>query len=182
MGYSLELKNNLQQNITSCYKRFNKIFTDYFHTDLNIDFKFKDKIGEEYAYATPSENSITYNLSKILEADIELSTIHEYSHLILARYGMNPSHTLEFAIVYYCLLRKFKVKSKNYFSLYDIQDDPYVKDIFISPYDFDGFINSIEFTTLDQLIGKAKSLAFIMRSKAIQRALRKEKLQYENGE
>lgn len=133
----------------------------------NIPIFFYDNPHSIYvANAYKRERDISYNLGTSYTARFTRTLIHEIAHLICYEYfSEKMGHTLEFAIVNYCLLHKYKSDYSSFFESYDIQEDECYKWISICPAQFDDFIKSIKWDTLKELTKRAKFLAMKIRAK-----------------
>lgn len=135
--------------------------------DLSIMFSFKDeKFGGR---AHLKDNHIEINLDSFARRGFKNLIIHEIAHFICYWNNLDGDgfHTLDFAIVNYCLRKRILGKQDNYLDSYDIHEDNAYSLLSINMCQFDSFINSIEWNTIEELCRKAKSLAIKIRRKAM---------------
>ncbi len=135
----------------------------------NIKLYFtKDENNNYLAWANYSKNSITFNLSKCYKPQILKAAIHEISHLIVGKYlSKRLSHSLEFAIICYCIQYKTKIRTEDFFTSYDIREEiskPFLK---INFAEFDYFIQCINWNSLQELAEKSKILADEIRKNSV---------------
>lgn len=119
------------------------------------------------AYASYADNNINFALNSLLKKNLQRTIIHEFSHHISRKYLHINGHTLEFAIINYCLQRKVLGEDKDYFRSYDIHEDKAYNLISIKPCHFDTLINNICFRSLLELANKANYLSMKIRQKSI---------------
>lgn len=126
---------------------------------------FHYESGEYSAYADTESDAISFNLFSVLERSHALTISHEFAHFVTFWAYGKLGHTLEFAIITYCLDFKFNGKTETFFRSYDIHQDKSYPYLSINPSQFDDFIKSIEWETLEELADKAKFLSEKIRKK-----------------
>lgn len=167
--YRSAIENILRFDIQTQY---NKIT---YELDMLIDF---DEIGKFIKLETPnhlhflgqadyqkSTLSIPTNAHYINE--INKTILHELAHFIAMRFANAKDHTLEFAIINYCLQFSFVKRRADFFCSYDIKDDiakPFIK---LNTCEFDNLIANITYNSLEELGKKAKKLATKIREKCV---------------
>jgi hypothetical protein len=145
----------------------------------NIDIAFELDANTDFcAYAVYRTRHISINLAKA-SWDMRTSIIHEFAHHICDIYEKgkkhfvgsraNGAHSLEFAIITYCLqfkiLRDKQKHNKCFFRSYDFHEDIAYSMLGVSPAKFDAFIRSIEFYSITELVEKAEKLAKKIRAR-----------------
>ncbi|WP_186108320.1 MULTISPECIES: hypothetical protein [Burkholderia] len=133
----------------------------------NIPLRFNAQYGDYLAYATFSENAITYNLHAEVDSRIEKVLIHELAHLIACKFGINSRHTLDFAILTYCIQDKLTSRNEQFFRAYDIHEDEAYPYLSINPFLFDKLIKQIEFKSIKELCVKSRNLAKLIRKQSL---------------
>lgn len=134
----------------------------------NISLSFSNEENPNYlAYASYTDNNINFALNSLLKKNLQRTIIHEFSHHIAKKYLHINGHTLEFAIINYCLQKKVLGEDKDYFRSYDIHEDKAYNLISIRPSQFDTLINNICFRSLLELANKANYLSMKIRQKSI---------------
>jgi hypothetical protein len=116
-------------------------------------------------YTDKQSEEITINLHSGIKSRYKYMCIHEFSHMIAWNYISVYEHTLEFAIISYCLEIKLFGDKGSFFRAYDIAEDRAYSELFINPCKFDEVIRSIRFDTLDELTEKAMLIATKIRLK-----------------
>ena len=159
------VKSDIQfQNFTTdfdCEYEYNKI------EELSIMFSF---VNEKFSgRAHLHDDYIEINLDSFARRGFKSLIIHEIAHFICYWHRLDKDgfHTLDFAIVNYCLRKRILGKQENYLDSYDIHEDNAYSLLSINMCQFDSFINSIEWSTIEELCKKAKSLAMKIRMKVI---------------
>lgn len=90
----------------------------------SIPLSFSNEENPNYlAYASYTDNNINFALNSLLKKNLQRTIIHEFSHHIAKKYLHINGHTLEFAIINYCLQKKVLGEDKDYFRSYDIHED-----------------------------------------------------------
>lgn len=132
-----------------------------------IPLTFHNKEFSGYAaLAYKKERDIGYNINSTYTSRFSRTLIHEIAHIICFEcISEKMGHTLEFAIINYCLLHSYMPEVRNFFDSYDIHEDECYKWISVCPAQFDDFILSIKFDTLRELVKRAKFLAMKIRDK-----------------
>lgn len=158
-------------------KERSKVIENYLFTNLGYDANTEIVIRNE---ATPF--SICYNPKKrqyilnptgALKGNIDDLLIHRLAHQVVHDFGLcgefgrkKNVHTLEFALVNYCLLHAVLNKKDRFLIAEDLIDDEYVyKNLTISMARFDKFITEIEFDSIEQLAEVVKERAEHIRKK-----------------
>lgn len=132
-----------------------------------ISLRFEAGYSNFLAMAHYNENAITYNLISEQEGRIERTLIHELAHLIAHKFNIKSNHSLEFAILNYCLQNTISRGSTNFFRSYDIHEDVAYPYLSVNSYLFDILIKEIKFTSLKDLCQKAQNMANMIRKQAI---------------
>lgn len=139
----------------------------------NITLSFLTEENYKFqAWADYTNKTIAFTKFSMLSK--EKTLIHELAHHIwnLSKsYHDFDGHCLEFAIINYCLLRRFsetnQLENTCYFNSYDIHEDKAYSILSINPAKFDGFIRAIEWNNLTDLSNQAKKLARKIRYKSL---------------
>lgn len=109
---------------------------------------------------------ISFYKAKLLNKNIDETYIHELAHIVTYRTIGITGHCLEFAIINYCLRKKYK-GGQIFFNSYDIHEDKAYRFLCINPSEFDSLITSIEFESFEELSNKASKLAKKIREKSV---------------
>lgn len=134
----------------------------------NIPLSFSNEEDPSFlAYANFNDNNINFGLNSLLKKNLQRTIIHEFSHHIARRFLRINGHTLEFAIINYCLQKRVLGADTDYFRSYDIKEDKAYSFISIKPCQFDNLINNICFRSLLELANKSNYLAMKIRQKSI---------------
>ena len=133
--------------------------------DINITYEISNNRRAK-ATAFISENKITFYKNILINGDINKEYIHELSHFVCFKFLKLQGHCLEFAIINYCLIKKYSA-SKVFFNSYDIHEDKAFTFLSINASEFDALICNIEFESFGELSRKAKRLAGKIREKCV---------------
>lgn len=144
-----------------------------FIDDIALSFTTSKADELALAFADFNNGNINFCLYTAFNRSFKYTAIHEFAHHIAKHYLSVSGHTLEFAIINYCLESKVFGKSGDYFRSYDIHEDTAYQFISLNPSSFDSLINNIYFSTLKELSQKASTLARKIREKAIPYGLAK---------
>lgn len=129
-------------------------------------FFYNNEFSNVLANAWIKERDISWNLGSECNARFVKTLIHEIAHIVCYEYFSDQmKHTLEFAIVNYCMLHKYDSDYSEFFRSYDIHQDKAYSYISINPAQFDDFIRSIQWSTLRELTQRAEFLAMKIRKK-----------------
>ncbi len=125
--------------------------------------------GYAHAIVDAFESFITFNVNARLTH--KKAILHEFTHILTESIlddaiWKKGGHSLEFAIVYYCLEYKY-FKSDIHISSYDIKDDQAYANIYINPSMFNSFIQSIRWASIEDLKSIAKVKAQEIRDRLL---------------
>lgn len=126
------------------------------------------------AYFHPDDftdmNYIVYLLETDMGYELKSTIYHEICHFLCRKYLdiKNRCHCLEFAIVSYAIAAKYDKHDRPFFlrteDIYEDRAFPFLK---INLSQFDNFITVIEFSSIRQLMRKAKNLANEIRKTSV---------------
>lgn len=139
--------------------------------DIDITYEISNS-RRAIATAFIAENKMTFYKNRLINSNINKEYIHELSHFICFHFLKLQGHCLEFAIISYCLIRKYSA-SKVFFNSYDIHEDKAFRFLSINASEFDALICNIEFESFGELSRKAKILATKIREKSVPLGLTK---------
>jgi len=171
-----EITNQLQKQFQEVQDMFFYLKNDYEecsfwnfdYKKLNLAFEINEK-SKWVAYANYKDESITFIINNLIGKNGIRTIIHEYAHHIAYSFCEANKHTLEFAIISYCLENRFFGESgrSEYFRSYDIHEDKAYHFISINSSEFDSIIKNIRFDSLRELSAKAEKLAEKIRKKSM---------------
>lgn len=165
--------------------QFEQIKNGLLMLDCNDDFKFKleqitmgfeifdSKSSGCYGWKnadllytqTKTDEYININLHSYIKNRYKYICIHEFTHMICYDFINVKDHTLEFAIVMYCLEVRLMEDTGSFFRSYDIAEDRAYQSLYINPSRFDGMIRGIKWGSLEELTEKALMMATRIRLK-----------------
>lgn len=127
----------------------------------NMQLKFTHDEKERWlALATYAEDSITFNIAALKKPEIRATIVHEIAHLICGKYiNRNLGHSLEFAIICYCLQYKRGIKDKSFYRSYDTEEDISNGNFIINPMQFDANIRCLNWNSIRELVEKSMRFA-----------------------
>lgn len=147
------LKNEIFSGINEELSYSNKLdFTPENYTDHLADISL---ISKDFAHMSYSLDS-TLNMSTTI--------VHELTHWILFKYGLNHKHTLEFSILYSVLALHHTSKYKHFLRPYDIHEDEMYEELAMNMKNFDTMIIKYQYTTIDNAVIFALQQAEIIRN------------------
>jgi hypothetical protein len=112
------------------------------------------------------DKRIGFYTNKIIDKNINNTYIHELAHHVAYRQLGLANHCLEFAIINYCMRKKYK-GGLTFFNSYDIHEDEAYRFLCINPSEFDSLISCIKFDSFGELSRKASKLAKKIRQKSV---------------
>lgn len=135
--------------------------------DTKLSFVMEEE-KRAIAWANSSKNEITFNLPRYFRPKILRVATHEIAHIICDKY-VKPSlgHSLEFAIITYCLDYKLDICKSNFLISYDIHEDIAYNFLRINPCEFDAIIRCISWNSIRELAEKAKLVAEKIRTENV---------------
>lgn len=143
--------------------------------DIKLSFVMEEE-KRAIAWANSQKHEITFNLPRYFKPKVLRVATHEVAHIICDKYiKYSLGHSLEFAIITYCLDYKLDICKQNFLMSYDIHEDIAYNFLRINPCEFDAIIRCISWNSIRELAEKAKLVAEKIRQENVPFDLYKEK-------